>query len=277
MKDKRPKIGLALSGGAARGMAHIGVLKVLEEHNFPIDFLAGTSMGAIIAGVYASGLTISQIEEIALTVRWSDISRVTISKLGLMSSEPLEKMLRRLMPVTDFSKMKIPLSVVAADIQTGKPVVLNEGDAAHAIRISCTVPGLFTPVVDKEGRMLIDGGVAQNLPTTVVQQMGAERVIAVDVNSNVEMASPPTTVFQVIIQSLMVIGRASSQHQALKADLLVQPQMGRVRFDEIERASDLIAAGETAMRQAITKAEALLESKQEGFWEKFRSRFPLRR
>lgn len=267
----RPKIGLALSGGGARGLAHIGVLKVLEEHNFPIDFIAGTSMGSIIAGAYASGMDLSQIEEIARSVRWSDVTRMALSRMGLMSSEPLEDLLRRFMPVTDFSKMQIPLAVVAADIQTGQAVVITEGDAAHAIRISCTIPGLFTPVIDAQGRMLVDGGLAQNLPVMAVQQLGAQRVIAVDVNSTIAMEAHPSDVFQVILQSLMIIGRASSQLQAMRADLLLQPSAGRVRVDELEKAPELIEAGERVMRQALPAAKELLENRRVSLWERLRS------
>jgi NTE family protein len=273
LKSTRPKIGLALSGGAARGIAHIGVLKVLEENNFPIDFIAGTSMGSIIAGMYAAGMSISQMIEIARSVRWRDVSRMTPSRLGLMSSEPLEQLLRRLLPVSDFSKMRVPLAVVAADIQTGQSVVFTEGDAPRAIRISCTVPGFFAPVKDEQGRMLVDGGLSQNLPTSIVQKMGSDRVIAIDVNSTIEMPSPPTNMFQIVMQSLMIIGRASNAHQAARSDLLVQPSAGRIRFDELERALDLIAAGEEAMNQALPAAFALLEVKEKqsvGFWDKVR-------
>lgn len=272
----RPKIGLALSGGGARGLAHIGILKVLEEHNFPIDFIAGTSMGSIIAGAYASGMDLSQIEEIARSIRWSDVTKMALSRMGLMSSEPLEDLLRRLMPVTDFSKMQIPLAVVAADIQTGQPVVITEGDAAHAIRISCTIPGVFAPVIDAKGRMLVDGGLAQNLPVMAVQQLGAERVIAVDVNSTIAMETPPTDVFQVILQSLMIIGRSSSQLQAMRADLLLQPSAGRVRVDELEKAPELIEAGERVMRQALPAARELLENRRVSLWERLRSNLQAR-
>jgi NTE family protein len=280
LKSTRPKIGLALSGGAARGIAHIGVLKVLVENNFPIDFIAGTSMGAIIAGMYASGMSISQMAECARSVRWRDVSRVTPSRLGLMSSEPLELLLRRLLPVSDFSKMRIPLAVVAADIQTGQSVILNEGDAPRAIRISCTVPGFFAPVRDEQGRMLVDGGLSQNLPASVPADMGAEKVIAVDVNSTIEMLSPPTNLFQVVMQSLMIIGRASSAHHALRADLLVQPSAGRIRFDELERSAELIAAGEEAMNAALNDAFSMLEIKEKqvgNFWGKLRQGISIQR
>jgi NTE family protein len=264
LKSQRPKIGLALSGGAARGIAHIGVLKVLEEHNFPIDFIAGTSMGSIIAGMYAAGVSISQLDEIARSIKWRDVTRVTPSRLGLMSSEPLEKFLRRLMPVTDFSKMRVPLAVVAADIQSGLPVIFT---------ISCTVPGFFAPVKDDQGRMLVDGGLAQNLPASVALKMGADKVIAVDVNSSIEMMAPPTNMFQVLMQSLMIIGRASSAHQALRADLLVQPNAGRIRFDALDRASELLDAGEKAMSDLMPAARALLESKRDNFWLRLRYGF----
>src|SRR5689334_21325439 len=110
MKPARPKIGLALSGGAARGIAHIGVLKVLEDNNFPIDFIAGTSMGSVVGGAYASGMKVSQLEEIALSIRWRDASKVSFSKLAIMTNDALEHMLRRIMPISDFSKMRIPLA-----------------------------------------------------------------------------------------------------------------------------------------------------------------------
>lgn len=267
--ERRPKIGLALSGGAARGIAHIGVLKVLEEYKFPIDYIVGTSMGSIIAGAYAAGLSVGQLEELACTVRWRDVTKMTFSRMGLMSSEPLEQMLRRLMPVTDFAKMRIPLAVVVAELQTARTIVITEGDAARAIRISCTVPGIFTPVVE-DGRMLVDGGLAQNLPVEIAFSMGADFVIGVDVNSNIELPSLPTNMFQVLMQSLMMIGRASTAYQAKRASVLVQPNAGRIRFDELERAADLLEAGETAMRNAMPQALELLEAKNESFWSRLR-------
>lgn len=260
MKPDRPKIGLALSGGAARGIAHIGVLKVLEENNFPIDFIAGTSMGSVIAGAYASGMKIGLLEEIALSIRWGDVSKVSFSRLAIMTNNPLEKLLRRLMPVSDFAKMRIPLAIVTADVQTGQVVVFTKGDAIRAIRISCTVPGFFAPEIDSEGRMLVDGGIVQNLPVDTVRSLGAEKVIAIDVNSGVEMTSHPTNIFQILMQSYMVIGRGSAAFQASHADLLIEPNIGRIRVDELERAADLIAGGEAAMIKALPAAKALLES-----------------
>lgn len=255
----RPKIGLALSGGAARGIAHIGVLKVLEEYKFPIDYIAGTSMGAIIGGIYASGISTGLLEEIVRSVRWRDITRVSFSKNGIMSCEPLEKVLTRILAVNDFSEVRIPFAVVAADIQTGKKVIINKGNLAHAIRISSTVPGFFSPVIDDEGRMLVDGGLAENLPVETAFHLGADKVIGVDVNNTIEMESPPTNLFQILMQSLMIIGRHSSLHQSLRANLLVEPKSGRIRFDELEQAAKLIDMGETAMREMMPRALELIK------------------
>lgn len=260
MKPARPKIGLALSGGAARGIAHIGVLKVLEENNFPIDFIAGTSMGSIVAGAYASGIRIGLLEEIALSIRWRDASKVSFSKLAIMNIDPLEQTLRKIMPVSDFAKMRIPLAIVTADVQTGQAVVFTKGDAIKAIRISCSVPGFFAPSIDEQGRMLVDGGIVQNLPVDAALALGAEKVIGVDVNSGIEMPSPPTNIFQLLMQSYMVIGRGSAAFQASHANLIVEPNTGRIRVDELEKAKELIAAGETAMLKALPAAKALLES-----------------
>lgn len=259
MKPTRPKIGLALSGGAARGIAHIGVLKVLEENNFPIDFIAGTSMGSVIAGAYAAGMKISQLEQVALSINWRDASKVSFSRLAIMSNDPLEKLLRRLMPIKDFSKMRIPLAVVTADIQTGKAVVFTTGDAVKAIKISCSVPGFFAPTIDEKGRMLVDGGIVQNLPVAATLALGAEKVIAVDVTAGVEMSSPPTNVFQVLMQSYMLIGRGATAYQASHAHLLVEPNIGRIRVDELEKAAELIKGGEDAMLKALPAAKELLE------------------
>lgn len=256
-----PKIGLALSGGAARGIAHIGVLKVLEENNFPISFIAGTSMGSIIAGAYAAGMKISQLEQVALSINWRDASKVSFSRLAIMSNDPLEHLLRRLLPVKDFSKMRIPLAIVTADIQTGQAVVFTTGDAVKAIKISCSVPGFFAPTIDEKGRMLVDGGIVQNLPVAATLALGAEKVIAVDVNAGIEMSAPPTNIFQVLMQSYMLIGRGSSTYQASHASLLVEPNIGRIRVDELEKAAELIKAGEEAMIKALPAAKELLELK----------------
>ncbi|HEU4932368.1 MAG TPA: patatin-like phospholipase family protein, partial [Pyrinomonadaceae bacterium] len=150
MPSSSPKIGLALSGGAARGMAHVGVLRALVENNIPIDCIAGTSAGSIVAGAYASGMSIEEIAEFGRKLRWRDIGRVTMSRLGLQSNERLEHYLRTRLPVTRFEDIRMPFAVVATDLKTNSAVVLkDQGDVPFAIRASCTIPGWYVPVIDE--------------------------------------------------------------------------------------------------------------------------------
>src|SRR6185369_6109102 len=148
-----PRIGLALSGGAARGNAHVGVLRALAENNIRIDCVAGTSAGSIVGGALASGMPLEDIEEFGRKLRWRDIGRVTMSRLGVQSNERLEQYLRARLPVTKFEELRMPFAAVATDLATGAAVVLkDEGDVPFAIRASCTIPGWYVPVLDEQGR-----------------------------------------------------------------------------------------------------------------------------
>src|SRR5215204_3057554 len=154
-----PTIGLALSGGAARGMAHVGVLRALCENGIRVDCIAGTSAGSLVGGAFASGMALDEIEELGRALRWRDIGRVTMSRLGVQSNERLEQYLRARLPITRFEKLPIPFAAVATDLNTGAAVVMKgEGDVPFAIRASCTIPGWYVPVLDQEGRQLVDGG-----------------------------------------------------------------------------------------------------------------------
>src|SRR5688500_7233928 len=181
-RDRYPRIGLALSGGAARGIAHVGVLKAFAEFQIPIDYIAGTSAGSLVGAAYASGMPIADIEEMGRTLRWRDLGRMTMSRLGVQTNDRLENFLRDRLPVTRFEDLAVPLAVVATDLQTGTAVVMkDEGDIPFAIRASCAIPGWYVPVTDSEGRQLVDGGLVAGLPSSVARGMGAELVIAVDV------------------------------------------------------------------------------------------------
>src|SRR5919199_1777404 len=183
MKQRRPRLGLALSGGAARGLAHVGVLKVFAEAGLSVDCVAGTSAGALVGGAFAAGMPVEEIERIGRSLRWRDLGRMTISRLGVQSNAFLEDYIRARFPVTRFEELPTPFAAVATDLHTGAAVVMrDEGDVAFAVRASCAVPGWYVPVVDSRGRQLVDGGVVANLPTSVVRALGAEVVVAVDVN-----------------------------------------------------------------------------------------------
>ena len=261
MSFNHPKIGLALSGGAARGNAHVGVLRALAENNIHIDFIAGTSCGSIVGGALASGLSVDEIEAFGRQLRWRDIGRVTMSRLGVQSNERLEKYLRARLPVSRFEDLSIPFAAVATDLKTGAPVILrDQGDVPFAIRASCTIPGWYVPVTDEHGRQLVDGGLVAVIPSTVARSMGADIVIAVDVNAGgATFVGPPSSVFGVLFHSMMVVQRTASHHQSESADLVIRPKIGHIRWDQMRRADEMIAAGYEAGLESIPRIQALID------------------
>jgi NTE family protein len=268
---KRPVVGLALGGGMARGCAHIGVLRELEKHDIPIDLIAGTSVGSLIGGAYAAGLSPDQIEKMALTITWNDLGRVTISKLGFYNSERTEEYVRKHFPVTEFEKARLPFGAVATDIQTGKMVIFTEGSLPLAIRASCAMPIFYTPVV-VNGRMMVDGGLVGHIPASVARLMGADLVIAIDVNSQHLPIPPPTHLFSVMSQALSVMGRTAVQYLYADADIVIRPQIEQVRPDDLSKAADMITAGEEAARRVIDKIKRSLAPRRQGLFKRIFSR-----
>lgn len=256
----RPRVGLALSGGAARGMAHVGVLRVLEENGIPIDMVAGTSAGSIVGGAYAAGLSVDDIAKFGLGLRWRDMGRMTLSRLGLQSNLRLEEFMRAHLPRSRFEELKLPFAAVATDLKTGDVVVLSgTGDVPFAIRASCTIPGWYVPVTDETGRQLVDGGLVANLPASEARALGADIVIAVDVNSEgAKFMGPPRSALGIVMQSMMVIQRTVVRHQSVDADIMVRPLVGHLRWDEVRRAQEFIDAGEAAARLAIPEIKDLI-------------------
>lgn len=259
-KIDRPRVGLALSGGVARGNAHIGVLRVLEEHNIPIDYIAGTSAGSLVAAGYAAGMSVDEIAELARRLRWRDVGRVTLSRLGVQSNARMEEFVRACIPARRFEELRIPLAVVTTDLKSGSAVIITEGDVAFAVRASCALPGWYVPVTDSHGRQLVDGGLVANIPTAEVRSLGADVVIAVDVNSEgAKFIGPPHSLIGVILQSIMVVQRTAAIHQLHDADVVIRPKTGHIRWDEMNRTDELIAIGEQAARLTIERIKHLVE------------------
>jgi NTE family protein len=258
----RPKIGLALGGGAARGLAHVGVLRALTENGIPVDCIAGTSAGSIVAGALASGMPVDEIEAFGRKLRWRDIGRVTMSRLGVQSNERLEQYLRARLGITKFEELPIPFAAVATDLKTGKAVVMrDEGDVPFAIRASCTIPGWYVPVLDSHGRQLVDGGLVAVVPSSVARSLGADLVLAVDVNTEgATFIGPSSSVIGVLLQSMMVVQKTASSYQLEMSDLVISPRVGHIRWDEISRAEELIAAGYTAGIESIPKIRELIDA-----------------
>jgi NTE family protein len=260
-EDKRPRVGLALSGGAARGIAHVGVLRVFAEHQIPIDYVAGTSAGSIVAAAFAAGMPVAEIEAMARSLRWRDMGRMTLSRLGIQSNARMEEFVRARLPVTRFEDLKKPLAIVATDLHNGSAVVMSgEGDIAFAIRASCALPGWYVPVIDPKGRHLVDGGLVANVPTAAARILGSDIVIAVDVNTEgAKFISPPQSVLGVMLQAMLVIQRTAALHQLQDADVVIRPKVGHLRWDEMARADEFIKAGEEAARATIERIKHLIE------------------
>jgi NTE family protein len=246
----RPKIGVALGGGFARGLAHIGVLKVLEENHIPIDFVAGTSVGALIGAAYCSGISAKELEEIAYLVRFKDFARWTLSKLGFASNDRMANFLERSLKVKTFEELRIPLAVSATDFATGDAVTLRSGALIDAVRASCAYPGMFLPV-QVDGRLLIDGMLAHPVPTIPVRELGAERVIAVYLAANWVNMEGPRHVFDIIGQCFSIAQQRMSAVWQASSDLVLEPDVRDYSYDDFDHARDLIAAGERATQTAL--------------------------
>src|SRR5919205_2584403 len=260
-RGQRPRLGLALSGGAARGIAHVGVLKVFEEEGVRVDCVAGTSAGALVGGALAAGMPVEEIERLGRRLRWRDLGRMTLSRLGAQTNAPTEEFVRARYPVTRFEELPVPFAAVATDLLTGAAVVMrDEGDLAFAVRASCALPGWYVPVTDARGRQLVDGGLVANLPTSVVRALGAEVVVAVDVNSDgAKFMGAPTSVIGVLLQSIVVVQRTAVEHQRQLADVVISPSVGHLRWDEMTRAAEFIEAGVEAARASMPAIKELLE------------------
>jgi len=253
------KIGLALSGGGARGFAHIGAVKALVENDIPIDLIAGTSAGSFVGGALAAGLSVDELIEIGRKISWFGVAGFSYSPRGLLSNAPMGKFINDNFPVVEFEKLPIPFAAVACDLETGDEVVLkDEGDLAVAIRASCAIPGVFMPVIDSKDRALIDGGVVSPMPTRAVRKMGAEVVIAVDLlTCGSTFWGRPSTLLGTFFQSAMMMIRTASRNQHYRADIVIEPKIAHIRPDEIAKRDELMELGEKAVLEKMDEIKSL--------------------
>ncbi len=278
--ERRPRIGLALSGGGARGCAHVGVLKVLEEMRIPVDFIAGTSMGAIVGGLYASGLSAEEVEQILATMDWTatgedqqprrdrrfrrkeDDQRYIMDleiglkgfvlPRGLRTGQRFTFELRRhtwpVVEIRDFSQLPIPFKAVAVDLVTGERVLLDRGSLAGAMRASMSIPGVFTPA-ELDGRLLVDGGIVANLPIDVVREMGADIVIAVNIGDRLLGRDELNSMFSVTSQSMTISSAQSVAALLPSADLLLSPDVADIGALDFSNVVKIIDLGEEEARR----------------------------
>lgn len=280
LRRKPPRLGLALSGGGARGLAHIGVLKVLTEAQIPIHVITGTSAGGLIGALYAAGMSPQEMEEEALRMasprRLLPFLNRALPFRGLLSAQKVTEYLESLLGDITFDRLRVPLAVVAVDLVTGQKVVLSEGRVVDAVRATTALPGLISPL-ERDGQLLVDGGLLDNLPADVARRMGAERVIAVDISSDetsvaslmAELKRRPfipeslAEMADVLWRSVIVMMREVNRRSIEEArpDLLIRPAIpaGVTVLTGLSRAAEVIAAGEEAARTVLPRIRDLLE------------------
>jgi len=259
---KRPKLGLALGGGAARGFAHVGVLQVLEEAGIKPDLVVGTSAGSFVAALYASGKTPAQLQRIAETMDEAVFTDWTVPLLGrgMMRGESLARYVNaqatsqaNSRQIEDF---KLPLGVVATDLNTGQGVLFQRGDVGTAVRASSAVPSVFEPV-RINGRDFVDGGLVSPVPVRYAKQMGAEVVLAIDISSAPEYGNT-NDMFQILMQTFTIMGKSINNFELREAELVVRPALGHVGSAEFSARRRSIEAGRAAMQQALPRLRALM-------------------
>lgn len=253
-----PRIGLALGGGFARGVAHAGVLKVIEEAGIPLHCITGVSAGAIAAAAYASGTRPDDIGRIGATMRFCDIARWTICRMGFMRTERMESFLRKVLQKYRFEDMQIPLGVVSTDLQSGKSLTFrDEGDVLLPIRASCSYPGIFQPVAF-QGRLLVDGGVSVEVPALLARAMGATHVISVCIPMQAETMAPGN-MFEVVNRSFQIMHHHSQELWRKHSDVVIEPGVSDIGWNAFENGRQMIQAGEMAAREALPRIMKIME------------------
>jgi len=255
---KRPRVGLALAGGFARGIAHIGVLRVLREAAIPIDVVAGTSVGALIATAYCAGASLEMMERVAYETKFTDFGRWTPSWLGLATNNRLEQFVARFTPVKRFDELQKPLAIAATDINLGLPVYYHGGLLGPPLRASCAYPGLFVPV-KYEGRTLVDGFLTALVPIEGTLILGAELIIAVYLEAGA--FEEPRTFTDVLSRSFTIIQKHADLEWRREADVIIEPDVTPFLWDDFSKTSQLVRAGEEATLRALPAIRSALERK----------------
>jgi NTE family protein len=256
---ERPRIGLALAGGFARGIAHIGVLRVLKEAGISIDCVSGTSVGALIGILHCSGAPLEEMERIARTTSFSDFGRWTPSWLGLATNQRMEKYLERMTQVKTFEELSTPLAIAATDLNAGVSVYYTQGQMVPPLRASCAYPGLFVPI-QFEGRTLVDGFLTSPVPVEGAMLLGADIIIAVYLEAgNLEQ---PRTFTDVLSRSFTIIQRHADLAWRQQADVIIEPDVKPFVWDDFSRSPDMIAAGEAATLAALPEIRAAISGEK---------------
>lgn len=257
MDEKARKVGLALGGGAARGIAHIGVLQVFQEHSIPVDMIVGTSIGAIMGAIYAAGTDLKWLEKLVLTLNWDQLVDLTVPRMGFLKVEKLFQLVELLCKQKKIEDLDILYRAVAVDIKTGEEVILSSGSAARAAMASAAIPGVFLPQ-EFGDMLLVDGGIRNQVPVQPVRELGADLVIAVDVGGSVQKMEV-RSVMDIILQTLEIMQYEANSAKINEADILIRPELSQVGPFDLKSASYSLQAGRVAAEAAIPEIRAALD------------------
>ncbi|MFJ7677629.1 patatin-like phospholipase family protein [Peribacillus sp. NPDC097264] len=258
-----PKIGLALGSGGARGFAHIGVIKVLQKEGIPIDMIAGSSMGAMVATFYGAGSDIERLYTLSRAFKRKYYLDFTIPKMGFISGKRTKDLIRVFTYGKNLEDLDIPVAVVATDIRTGEKVVFREGPLAPAVRASISVPGIFVP--EKIGdRLLVDGGVIDRVPVSVVKEMGADIIIAVDV-AHVKQDVEINSIYDVIMQSLDILQMELVESRVVASDVMIRPRVEKYSSKAFTNIQEIISIGEDAARDKVDQIKQSISAWKESY------------
>jgi NTE family protein len=250
-----PRIGLALGGGFARGIAHAGVLRVLEQHNIPLHCITGVSAGSIVAAAYASGAPAEYIGHVGCSMRFKDVARWGLCRMGFMGTERMKGFLAGLLETYRFEDMRIPLGVLATDLCTGEPVSFRDtGDVFEPIRASCSYPGLFQPVRSGE-RLLVDGAMSVEIPALLARELGATHVISVYLPAP-PCVRPPANVFQIVRRCFQIMQGRSDSGWREATDLIITPDLQAIEWNGFESGPELVNAGSQAALAALPEIQS---------------------
>ncbi|GAC1638815.1 MAG: patatin-like phospholipase family protein [Candidatus Acidiferrum sp.] len=259
VRRERPRVGLALAGGFARGIAHIGVLRVLRDAGIPIDCVAGTSVGALIGAAYCAGASLEDMEATGRATSFTDFGRWTPSWLGLATNQRMEKYLERFTAAKTFEELKTPLAISTSDLNQGLTVYYSSGPLTPPLRASCAYPALFVPI-QYDGRTLVDGFLTSPVPVEGALLLGADVVIAVYLDSGTE--GTPRTAAEVISRSFDIIQRHADIAWRQQADLIIEPDVRPYAWDDFSKTPELVEAGEVAATKMLPEIRALVNGEK---------------
>ncbi len=244
---RNKKIGLALGGGATLGMCHVGVLQAIDELKIPISCISGTSAGALVGVLYASGITSSQLKRIALSTHWGLFAKPSLPRRGIFSTEPMETFLKKYLDDPYIENLKIPFSAIAVDAVEGKEIIFHEGYIPTAIRASCAIPGIFQPI-EQGNMLLIDGGIMDNVPVTPLKHLDAELIIAICITPGFSSWNPKTTP-ELIMKSFLLAQHVNSKREMSHADIIIDIDTKKISPADFRESAELIEIGyETALK-----------------------------